>query len=396
MVTKELGEQNMKRLLYCLALLVLCSLPGFAQGVPVALMPMPRPQFFLPNGTPNAGGCLFFYNAGTSTPAATYADLTGLILNTNPVILDSSGYTTVYLANQSYKVNEFTAGGVNCALGTQIWSQDNVNSPVFLGANNAWTGNQTHAGTETFNGLTNLLGGGFLAGNFGGSPIFTGTPAFNGVPAFSVANTTQITNLNAALLNGCTWAAPCAIGTGTPNTAIVTTISATGQITSTLAIGSPPFAITSTTNVPNLNVRNINGVDYPATAPAHSVPVATAANTTVTYKVVPNCPGSLSYNQSTDTFGCSTTQIATASKTTGCATANPPGSICTDTLTWSTAFADTAYFAVCSGTNVPQGVPGVNAVQGQTTTTVDVVTTNINQGNVSGQYAKINCIGVHP
>lgn len=95
---------------------------------PVALMPQPHPQFFLPNGTPNAGGCLFFYNAGTSIQAATYVDSTGLILNSNPVILDSSGYTTVYLSNQSYKVVEFSTGGVNCASGLQIWSQDNVNA----------------------------------------------------------------------------------------------------------------------------------------------------------------------------------------------------------------------------------------------------------------------------
>ncbi len=87
--------------------------------------------------------------------------------------------------------------------------------------------------------------------------------------------------------------------------------------------------------------------------------------------------------------------IYTASVTPGCATANPPGSICSNTLTWSGTFADTSYVAMCSGTNVPQGVPGINAVQNLTTTTVDAITTNINQGNVSGQYQKISCVGIH-
>jgi len=90
------------------------------------------------------------------------------------------------------------------------------------------------------------------------------------------------------------------------------------------------------------------------------------------------------------------TAIRTATKTPGCTTAAPPGSVCADTLTWSAAFADTNYVATCSGTNVPQGVPVVNAVQSPTTTTISVVTTNINQGNVSGQFASISCIGVHP
>jgi hypothetical protein len=35
-------------------------------------------------------------------------------------------------------------------------------------------------------------------------------------------------------------------------------------------------------------------------------------------------------------------------------------------------------------------------VQTYTTTTIAVTTTNINQGNVAGQYATINCIGIHP
>ena len=44
---------------------------------------------------------------------------------------------------------------------------------------------------------------------------------------------------------------PGPIGSGAPSTGAFTTISATGQITSTLATGTAPFSIASTTVVPN-------------------------------------------------------------------------------------------------------------------------------------------------
>ncbi len=51
-------------------------------------------------------------------------------------------------------------------------------------------------------------------------------------------------------------AVPGAIGGTTPAAGAFTTLSATGQITSTLAGGTAPFAVTSTTAVANLTVSN--------------------------------------------------------------------------------------------------------------------------------------------
>ena len=48
-------------------------------------------QFFNNDGTPLAGGLIYTYAAGSSTPAATYTTNTGLIAHTNPIVLDSSG-----------------------------------------------------------------------------------------------------------------------------------------------------------------------------------------------------------------------------------------------------------------------------------------------------------------
>jgi hypothetical protein len=48
-------------------------------------------QFFDDNGVPLAGGKLYTYAAGTTTPLTTYTTNTGITANVNPIILDSAG-----------------------------------------------------------------------------------------------------------------------------------------------------------------------------------------------------------------------------------------------------------------------------------------------------------------
>jgi len=57
---------------------------------------------------------------------------------------------------------------------------------------------------------------------------------------------------------------PGAIGGTTPSTGAFTTLSASGQITSTVATGSAPFVVSSTTNVANLNASTLNGATFAA------------------------------------------------------------------------------------------------------------------------------------
>jgi hypothetical protein len=73
-----------------------------------------------------------------------------------------------------------------------------------------------------------------------------------GTAPFSIASTTKVANLNVDLLDGTDWRAPGAIGGITPGSGAFTTLSATGQVTSTLATGTAPLAIISTTPVANL------------------------------------------------------------------------------------------------------------------------------------------------
>jgi hypothetical protein len=48
-------------------------------------------QLFDNNGNPLAGGKIFTYLAGTTTPATTYTSASGLIAHSNPIILDGAG-----------------------------------------------------------------------------------------------------------------------------------------------------------------------------------------------------------------------------------------------------------------------------------------------------------------
>lgn len=48
-------------------------------------------QFFTTTGQPLAGGLIYTYQAGSTTPATTYSDNSGVISNTNPIQLGTDG-----------------------------------------------------------------------------------------------------------------------------------------------------------------------------------------------------------------------------------------------------------------------------------------------------------------
>lgn len=72
-------------------------------------------QFFDNTGVPLAGGLIYTYQAGSSTPLTTYTTNLGSIPNTNPIILDSAGRTSNEVWMQtgySYKFVLQTSAGV--------------------------------------------------------------------------------------------------------------------------------------------------------------------------------------------------------------------------------------------------------------------------------------------
>ena len=80
---------------------------------------------FTQTGTPAplAGGKLYFYQAGTSTPQAAYSDATGLTPLANPLPLDANGQANFWLkSGLIYKINLTDSAGVQQA----GWPADNI------------------------------------------------------------------------------------------------------------------------------------------------------------------------------------------------------------------------------------------------------------------------------
>jgi hypothetical protein len=72
-------------------------------------------QFFDDNGVPLAGGLIYTYQAGSSTPLVTYTENGGTVANANPIVLDASGRTPQQiwlLTGYSYKFILQNADGV--------------------------------------------------------------------------------------------------------------------------------------------------------------------------------------------------------------------------------------------------------------------------------------------
>ena len=78
-------------------------------------------------GAPLAGGKLYTYDAGTSTPRQTFSDAAGTVANANPVILDSRGEATIFW-NGAYKVVLHDSADV------AIWTVDGIATPDVAGA----------------------------------------------------------------------------------------------------------------------------------------------------------------------------------------------------------------------------------------------------------------------
>ena len=80
-------------------------------------------QFFSTTGVPLAGGKIYTYIAGSSTPKTTYTTSAGNVAHTNPIILDSAGRVPtgeIWLTIGLYKFV------INTSTDTLIGSYDNI------------------------------------------------------------------------------------------------------------------------------------------------------------------------------------------------------------------------------------------------------------------------------
>jgi hypothetical protein len=106
--------------------------------------PAPKLQFFDNNGAPLAGGKLYTYEAGTTTPTPTYGNKAGTTVNTNPIILDARGEAEVWLDTLvlvKYVLKDATD--------VEIYTVDNMGSTTVTGV---ITGDLLVTGTLSVNG----------------------------------------------------------------------------------------------------------------------------------------------------------------------------------------------------------------------------------------------------
>lgn len=161
-----------------------------------SLLPNGMQTFLDNNGNPLAGGCVFFYIGGTTTPKDTYQDSGQVTPNTNPVLLDASGRAVIY-GNGVYR-QVVKRGPTPCTTTTTIWDRltaDPSSSEVIYAGASAGTPNTITVVAPTFNGTdgqvinyistnTNTGGATFNPSGFGAIPIVrdgsTGPAALTG------------------------------------------------------------------------------------------------------------------------------------------------------------------------------------------------------------------------
>lgn len=159
-------------------------------------------QFFTALGEPLSGGFIYTYQAGTTTPLATYTTVDGTIANTNPIVLGTDGRPPqeIWLTNgSSYKF--ILTNSSNSLIGTYdnlygILSTPGVSS-VPTGAILMWSGFIVAIPTgyvicDGTNGTPNLrdrfvvgAGSSYAVGNVGGfASSATVTPAGTNNPLY--------------------------------------------------------------------------------------------------------------------------------------------------------------------------------------------------------------------
>lgn len=175
------------RLRFAIALAALLALPALASDQPLV---GGKFREFDANGIPLAGGKLYTYAAGTTTPQATYTDSTGSVQNANPVVLDSTGRADVWLTpgllyklvlqdssgNTIYTEDNFPSANSTVTTAFTAPVTVNVSSTTGVGVTVTGDPNGNSAVVSTAgNGSSNAGGTGWAAGQFiGGNQTVSG------------------------------------------------------------------------------------------------------------------------------------------------------------------------------------------------------------------------------
>jgi hypothetical protein len=254
----------------------------------------------------------------TTTGAGTFT-LTGAVIGFQTFSSAIGNGNTTYYTISNPGTNEWEVGVGTVSAGqlarTTILSSSNAGSLVNFSAGTKdvfvtypaeKSVNEDVAGTVN---ITTLAAGTISATGAITSTVSTGTAPL------VIASTTKVSNLNVDLLDGADWAAPAAIGTGTPNSGAFTTLSATGDVTFS-GTGATKLQASTTANRPGTPAQGMlryntslaqfegyNGTDWGGIGGAQAGGAIQVNNTTA----------SVSYTIATGTNGFSVGPITTAS-----------------------------------------------------------------------------------
>jgi hypothetical protein len=240
-----------------------------------SLMPQGKQAYFAANGAPLAGGKVYTYAAGTSTPLATYSDQAGATPNANPVVLNSRGEASIFWGTGPYKVTLRTSADA------LVWTQDNL-YPPFTAAGAATLYNGGSAAAPELTWIDDLNSGFYVIGedNIGlslggtkrwdfaaagstltgtlgvsgattlsstlavtGASTFTGAATFNGAATFTGGGAATFDSVTAGTLtvaHAATFTDPVTVGTATSSQHAATKayVDAPTTTTTTLSAGA--------------------------------------------------------------------------------------------------------------------------------------------------------------
>jgi len=117
--------------------------------ISIALVAGAGAQFFDDSGTPLAGGKIYTYLAGTTTPATSYTARDGLTPNANPIILDAGGRPPNEIWLTGGTLYKYV---IKTSADALIGTYDNlpaVNDPTTINSLITVTGTNTLTGTAT-------------------------------------------------------------------------------------------------------------------------------------------------------------------------------------------------------------------------------------------------------
>jgi hypothetical protein len=204
-----------------------------------------------------------------------------------------------------------------------------IDNPIVI--NSTTQATSSSAGSFVTLGGIGIAKNAFIGGNLAAIGTTTGSQLIStitsGTAPLVITSTSVVSNLNANYLNGATFSSPGIIGNTTPSTGAFTSVSlvsplaviyggtgsststgsgstvlantptfvtpnigvasgtsltVSGSLTSTVATGTPPLQVTSTTNVPNLNVSLLNGNTFSSPGAVGNTTPSTGAFTSVT------------------------------------------------------------------------------------------------------------------